>query len=323
MDDRGLCAADALRPAGHDLRRPRRELRQGRLRLVLRLRAVAQSRLRRGVGGRGALPALFALGIERRADRESHRVLQPDLRPRRHGARRQHPVHRAGRRAVRRRVGAALGDVYGCRGALGHRHRLHRARRIQEADHAVRPPVRAAGVADGAGAGGPRRGRRRGDRGDLLRAAAARAAADLSALPRRLSRFLLGRAAGDHSRRARRVRWRHADRARPLSGRAAHRRRDPDLPALLLRDPAVPRRQPVRRQRVLRPRAHAGARRRDRADRAHQRRRFRRRRRRRRGGAVRLPAALAGRDRAAAGLLLDRTPTSPRSRRRPASSCRR
>ncbi len=94
-----------------------------------------------------------ALGPHAGADRQDGRVLQPDLRPRRHGAGRHHPVRRADLDPVLRRSSAALGDVRDRRRAVGDRRRLrHAVARVRHGAD-VRPQGRAAGLAHGDRAG--------------------------------------------------------------------------------------------------------------------------------------------------------------------------
>ena len=313
MDRRRIRHPDILRSAGHDLRRPRGELRQGRVRLVLRLRAVPQSRLCRGLGGRRALSPVCALGADAGADRQGDRVLQPHLRPRRNGAGRPHPDRRAGFGAVPRRPGAALGDVRRGLAAVDDRHRLRDTGERAQPVSRVRPRHRTARPAHGAAASAAGDGGRRGDGSDLLHAAAGRAGPHLPALRWRLPGILFGGPDRHDPGRARRLRRGHADRTFALSGRAGDHQRHRDLPALLLHRPAVPGRRHVRGQRVAGARpfagapapAHAGAGA-GAADRADQRAGFRGRRRHRRGRAVRLPAAHARRVAAAARSFVDR-----------------
>ena len=180
LDDPVLLHPDLLRPARHDLRRPHGLLRPGRLRLVLRLCAVAQSWFRRDVGRRGALPAVRALGPDAAADRQDGRVLQPDLRARRHGAWRRDPAVVEPRSRIpffgehlplpaiygRRRAccGQSSSATSRCRAWCGRR-------------SPVRPRIQPAGLAHGDRAGAAGHRRRRDHRDDLLRAAAAGAAA--------------------------------------------------------------------------------------------------------------------------------------------------
>ena len=95
----------------------------------------------------------------------------------------------------------------------------------------------------------------------------------------------------------------------PYVERAAHRRRDRGVPAVLLRHSAVPRRLPVHRQRDPAARQRAAAPGRAVCGRAGalERARLRRRQRHRTGRAVRRDAAVRRRPGAAAGLLLDRS----------------
>ena len=129
------------------------------------------------------------------------------------------------------------------------RHRLrHAVARVRQRAP-VRPRDRPARLAHGDRAGGARDGGCRDHRIDLLRAAAGHAAPHLADLPGRLCRVLHRRSRRQPAGRHRRVRHRDAARAGSLRERAAHRRRDRGVPALLLHHPAVPRRLPVHRQR--------------------------------------------------------------------------
>ena len=79
-------------------------------------------------------------------------------------------------------------------------------------------------------------------------------------LPRRLCRVLHRRARRQPAGRHRRVRHRHAARPGALHERAADRRRDRGVPAVLLHHPAVPGGRPVHRQRDPAARRRAAAR---------------------------------------------------------------
>src|ERR1700722_4737822 len=86
MDRAVVRGADAVRSVGHDLRGTQGLLWARRVRLVLRLRPVAQSWICRGLGCGGALSAVCALGTDAVTDRQDRGVLQPDLHTRRDGA---------------------------------------------------------------------------------------------------------------------------------------------------------------------------------------------------------------------------------------------
>ena len=130
---------------------------------------------------RGALSAVCALGADAGADRQGGGVLQPHLRPRRHGAGRHDPDLRAASGAVLRRHAAAVGDARASARAVGDRARLRdagaRARPVRIFGHEIELPGWR--MAHAAGAAGDHR--RRGDGGDLLRPAAGGAGADLRA----------------------------------------------------------------------------------------------------------------------------------------------
>ena len=215
--------AHLLRPPRHHLRRPQGRLQPRRLRLLLRLRAVAQHRLLGPFRRRRALPPVCPLGHDARPDRPHRRVLQPHLRPRRHGARRHHPDPGAAIDPVLRRRAASRRAARHRRRALGPRRRLRHPRpRRRHAAH-PRPRDHPARPAHGPGAGRARHRRRRHHRLDLLRPAARRPPrrhhADLPGLPRHLRRLLHRGPRRQPAGRHRRVRHRHPVRAGALHPR--------------------------------------------------------------------------------------------------------
>ncbi|CAA9247557.1 MAG: FIG00688197: hypothetical protein, partial [uncultured Acetobacteraceae bacterium] len=248
--DRGrLPGADDLRQARRHLRRAPGLLAEDHARLLLRLLARAQPRLRGGIRRGRALPPVFRLGADPARDRQGGGLHLPHLRPGRHGARRAGAAGGAGGRALVRRALAALGAAAAGGAALGHRRRLHRAEPLRAARARLQIRHRPPRAAHGAGPDDARHRGRGGDGGHLLRPAPPRGGPDLPALrghlPRRLRRRHSGARAGGPGR----VRRRHHARARALHAGGGGGGRAAGVPPLLLHRAALRRRLPVRRLR--------------------------------------------------------------------------